>query len=940
MKAKLSVLVIALFGWSLTVNAQVITADPVFPLASDATIITFNADYGDMGLKDYAGDDVYAHTGVITDKSTSSSDWKYVIAEWTVNLPKAKLTKVSANVYTLSISPSIREFYGVPASEKILKLAFVFRNSTGTVTGRDYGGTDIFYDVVEEGVFKMMITLPDKYSSLVSSGQVLNVQAASSVGDSIILYQNDVRIKKVTEKTLNHSITVAGSGLFKLVAKAWSNNVMKSDSVFYFIRTSPVIAEVPAGIKPGVNITGDNSATFLIYAPWKTSIFVMGDFNNWLYCDEGFMKKSSDGNWYWIEVSGLDPGKEYGFQYVIDETIRIPDPYTTKVLDPWNDQYIDAATYPDLKAYPSGMADGLVSVFQTRPPVYAWKNSTFTPPAKDDLVIYELLVRDFVAAHDFKTIRDTLDYLDRLGVNAIEFMPVTEFDGNSSWGYNPAMYFAVDKYYGPADSFKEVIDSCHSRGIAVIMDMVLNHAYGNNPLVKMYFNSSTNRPASNNPWFNVTAPHFLSWGFDFNHQSTATKAFVDSICHFWIKEFKVDGFRFDFTAGFTNTISTSISGEAAYDASRIAVLKRIGDKIWSYRPEATLILEHFCDNTEEKELASYGFLLWGDGKWRYQELSKGNYADLSDASWKNLGWSVPGVVDYMESHDQERIMYLNLTDGRSVAGYNIKDFNTALKRVKLTATFCLTIPGPKMLWHFQELGYDYAFNYNNDPLGPKPVRWDYYTDPDRKNLYNNFAALIELKKNNPAFSSDNYSLYQSGLLKRVNIQDADMDVVVLGNFDVYSGNIDPNFTKTGTWYEFFSGTTVDVTAASQNTPVSLLQGEYRLYTSKLVNRPSFLLGVDDQPAGEMSEGVLFEVYPNPFEEETVISFTGENEYQPHTVEIFSADGACVRILSLPAGISEVTWDGTGKGGNELSRGIYYIRVTSGRLYSVKKVIRM
>ena len=131
-----------------------------------------------------------------------------------------------------------------------------------------------------------------------------------------------------------------------------------------------------------------------------------------------------------------------------------------------------------------------MAVFRTRPAQYVWDNSTFTPPAKDDLIIYELLVRDFVAAHDFKTIRDTLDYLDRLGVNAIEFMPVTEFDGNSSWGYNPAMYFAVDKYYGPADRFKEVIDSCHGRGIAVIMDIVLNHAYGNNPLVKMYFNSS------------------------------------------------------------------------------------------------------------------------------------------------------------------------------------------------------------------------------------------------------------------------------------------------------------------------------------------------------------------------------------------------------------------------------------------------------------------
>ena len=151
MKAKLPVLIIALLEWSLTVNSQVITVNPVFPISSGPVVITFNADQGNMGLKDYAGDDVYAHTGVITNQSISGSDWKYVIAAWGTNLPKAKLTKVSANVYTLAISPSIREFYGVPAGEKILKLAFVFRNSGGSVTGRDVGGADIFYNVSEAG---------------------------------------------------------------------------------------------------------------------------------------------------------------------------------------------------------------------------------------------------------------------------------------------------------------------------------------------------------------------------------------------------------------------------------------------------------------------------------------------------------------------------------------------------------------------------------------------------------------------------------------------------------------------------------------------------------------------------------------------------------------------------------------------------------------------
>ena len=90
-------------------DAQV-TCNPILPTSTKPVTITFDATQGTAGLKDYTGD-VYAHTGVITDKSTSISDWKYVIATWTTNLPKAKLTRVSPNIYTLEIAPDIRSFY-------------------------------------------------------------------------------------------------------------------------------------------------------------------------------------------------------------------------------------------------------------------------------------------------------------------------------------------------------------------------------------------------------------------------------------------------------------------------------------------------------------------------------------------------------------------------------------------------------------------------------------------------------------------------------------------------------------------------------------------------------------------------------------------------------------------------------------------------------------
>ena len=124
---------------------------------------------------------------------------------------------------------------------------------------------------------------------------------------------------------------------------------------------------------------------------------------------------------------------------------------------------------PENKAYPTG-AEGIVSVFQTKPTPYNWKVSNFKVADKDDLVIYEMLLRDFTASGDLNGAKAKLSYLKSLGVNAIELMPVQEFDGNDSWGYNPCFFFALDKAYGTDKMYKEFIDACHGEGIAVIFE--------------------------------------------------------------------------------------------------------------------------------------------------------------------------------------------------------------------------------------------------------------------------------------------------------------------------------------------------------------------------------------------------------------------------------------------------------------------------------------
>jgi len=273
-------------------------------------------------------------------------------------------------------------------------------------------------------------------------------------------------------------------------------------------------------------------------------------------------------------------------------------------------------------------------------------------------------------------------------------MPINEFDGNNSWGYNPNFYFAPDKYYGPADSLKHLIDLAHENGIAVVLDMVLNHSYGLSSFVQLYLDKNTNLVTTDNPWYNVysnfTNPG-LSWGYDFNHNSPSTQALVDSITHFWLSEYKIDGFRFDFTKGFSNTPHGSDDTYGSLlDTQRVRLLERMASKIWAVRSDAYVIFEHLSDNSEETILANYGILLWGNMNNSYLEASMGfvSTSDLSWVSYKARGWNNPNLVAYQESHDEERAMYKNLTYGNVNGSYSIKgSLSVSLNREKLASLF-------------------------------------------------------------------------------------------------------------------------------------------------------------------------------------------------------------------------------------------------------------
>lgn len=897
---------------SLGARSQMIVTDPAIPVINKPITIYFHSDLASGAIKNYTAP-LYAHTGV---NYTNGTLWQGVKGAWGNNTTQPMLEYMGSHTYKLIITPDIHSFYSLAPTASVSQIALVIRGALGS----PQTSPDIFINVFEEGL-NVNFTVPEKTSSIAALNDIIPVTINASMADSIHLYRNgDLIASTSSAQTLSKDLTADAYGEFIVIAKAFAQTDIAADTFFYYVRPAVSVASLPADVKDGINYISDTEVILSLYAPFKSYAFVMGEFSNWKAGSSNYMNRTPDGLRYWIQLDNLTPGKEYAYQYLVDGTLLVGDPYTDKILDPWNDEWISNSTYPNLVPYPKNYTTGITSVFQTAQTPYQWKHSDYTAPAKENAVIYEILLRDFLATHDWKTLTDTLNYFTKLGVTALELMPFSEFEGNESWGYNPSYYFAPDKYYGPKNDLKAFIDSCHSRGIAVIMDMVLNHSYGQSPLVQLYWNSSLNRPSADNPWYNETSPNTAySWGSDFNHESPETQAFVDRVTSYWMTEYKVDGYRFDFTKGFTNT-----SGDGgAYDASRIVILKRMADKIWEVNPNAYVILEHFADNSEETILANYGMMVWGNMNYNYNEATMGynetGKSDLSRISYKNRGWQKPGLVGYMESHDEERLMFKNITYGNSFDIYNIKDHETAINRIELAAAFFITVPGPKMIWQFGELGYDISIDVNGR-VGNKPILWNYLTENPRLNPV--FSALIHLKTDEPAFSSEDFTTSFYNSVKRLEIDHADMDVRIIGNFDVISKTADPNFSKTGSWYDYFSGDEIVVT--NVNDPIELLPGEYKIFTTKALPKPE----IPNYVKVENNESGDFKAFPNPVSD---ILFLEANSII-NQVKILDIGGRILKIENPFSRSVEVDFRG-------FKAGVYFVVLESDNNTKVHKLIK-
>lgn len=759
-----------------------------------------------------------------------------------------KLNYVSPGVYNMTFVPST--FYGRTG---LAKIGFLVKTKTGNVQSQDI--------IIPVGKFQMNLTNPAAGSvNVVAPGTSVNITATATLPALFQLKSNGTVVYSTSaaSASFSYNYTVNSDSNMELTATNAANSNDVQSKTFTYIPTPNVqTAEMPGYMRPGIsyNPSDPTKVGLALYAPLKNYVHVIGSFNNWQINSSYLMKRSStDPNIYWIEISGLTPQQVYTFQYRTNDGVKVADPFSTLVLSPDDDPWISPNTYPNLPAYPQGQQYD-VSVIRTGMPAYNWTVTNFAKPAKENLIVYEALVRDFTSQQNWQSMIDKIPYIKGLNVNAIELMPIMEFDGNNSWGYNPGFHLALDKAYGTSDKFKEFIDKCHQNGIAVILDVALNHATGRSPLERLWSTSTTGGygdVAANNPYFNQTAKHTYGVYYDFNHSKPETRYYVNRVVEQWISEYKIDGFRWDLTKGFTQNCTPSDEPcTNAYQQDRVDVLKLYADYQWNFDPTSYVIFEHLGTDAEEKEWANYrlgegkGIMTWDILNGQYSQNTMG-YAENSNfnrVDFKNhAGFQERRNVSYAESHDEERLMYKNLTYGASNGSYNVKNLNTALERQKAVGAVLLTVPGPKMIWQFGELGYDFSINRcsngtinNNCRTDPKPVAFDlgYDTNATRKAIYDTWAKILQIRLSSEVFNTKTFTVESGNLMPRIFIWNDALpatslkNVVILANFTLTSQNIVPNFPYTGNWYNLMDNTSLSVT--STTAPITIEPGGFRIF---------------------------------------------------------------------------------------------------------------
>jgi len=929
------------------------TISPATFNETDAITITFKVDEAAYGVATshdlYLWAWSYDTANVSADAPTNGA--------WATPNSANKLTYVSSagniGTYTFTMN-TVKSYFG-NRTNPLTKIGYLVKTFSGSTQSQDF--------LVNVGKFQFNLTNPAEGSvNIVASGTVLNITGTSTLPANYVVKANGTTVytSSAASTSLNYNYTVTSDASIQVIASNASDGTVVVTKTFSVAIAKTVeSAPMPSYMRQGITYDpADGTKVGLaLYAPYKSSVHVIGSFNNWAVSSTYLMKRdTTNPDLYWTEITGLTPQQIYTFQYRTADGTKVADPYSPQVLSPYDDPYISSSVYPNLPAYPAGQ-NFEVSVIQTAKPKYNWTITNFNKPAKENLIVYELLVRDFTVEKSWQSLIDKISYLKSLNINAIELMPVMEFDGNESWGYNTGFHYALDKAYGTPEKFKEFIDLCHQNGIAVILDIALNHATGRSPIERLWAvdpdGDGFGDPAANNPYFNQTPKHAYNVFNDFNHTSSSTKYYVERVLEQWIKEYKIDGFRWDLTKGFTQNCTASDEGcTNAYQQDRVDILKNYADKQWNFDNSSYIIFEHLGTDSEEKQWADYrinegkGIMMWDKETVPYNENTMG-YAPNSNfnrVDFELHGFAERRAMSYGESHDEERIMFKNLAYGNSNGSYSVKDLATALERQKAYAAVFLTVPGPKMIWQFAELGYDKSifscpdgsvnFDYEDGVPGdcklankPSAFGLQYDKNAARKSVYDTWAKILSLRLTNQVFDTKDFTVESGNLMPRIFIRNTTTtedlkNVVILANFTLTTQNMVPNFPKTGTWVNLMDDTTLAVT--STTAPITIEPGGYRIFGDAKASLATL-------EVGQNKNAVSVTLMQNPVTDGVAtIRYTNAKNGK---IAIYDLAGALVKTVKVSKDNGDETISVNG-----LQTGMYLIQLKSEKGVAVTKMI--
>jgi 1,4-alpha-glucan branching enzyme len=520
-----------------------------------------------------------------------------------------------------------------------------------------------------------------------------------------------------------------------------------------------------------------SSIEFSLFAPYNKAASLKGSFSNW---EEIVMEKGDDG--YFRTQVELEDGV-YQYKYRIqsrswffepDQWVEITDPYATD---------IDNLSQ-----------NGVVRIKEGEKIVdtYVWKHDDKPLPADHELVIYEMHVADFsggepdpYARGKYKHVVEKLDYLCELGINAIELMPIKEYPGDYSWGYNPRYFFATESSYGTTNELKHLIDECHARGIRVLIDGIYNHSEAESPLTQIdhdYWYHHSPRDPDNN-W----GPEFNYEHYDENLDVKPAWKFIGDTVRFWVQEYHVDGIRYDAARQIDN-----------YDFMRWIVeeaKKTAGSKpfynIAEHIPETTTItnLEGPMDGCWHDSFRHVVTVHICGDTFDLEQLK-----DVIDSKRQGFMGST-NVVNYLTNHDHERLM-------TELGKREIFD-EEAFKRSKLGAALLMTAMGVPLIW----MGEEFA-EYKPKSIEPEKIDWTLLSHDLNSSLFDYYRGLIDLRKYNHALYTENINFFyedvESKVFAYVRWNDEGSRVVVVANFsDNFLANYTiSNFPENGNWHEW------------------------------------------------------------------------------------------------------------------------------------------